>query len=95
MAKLTLEEKRRQSIYRQLYGKQSSSPVKVEEVSKPQTPTNQISLNQKASPIQKTQAIDSKYLKNDLQKVLMLSTAAIAIQLLLFFAQRNHLINFY
>lgn len=93
MAKLTLEEKRRQSIYRQFYGKQTISLPKTEK------PTNQTIINNVAYQPTTTLtshnllASDTKYLKVDLLKVLALSTTAIVIQLILFFAQKNHLIK--
>lgn len=95
MPKLTLEEKRRQSIYRQLYGKQSYN-----QQSLPKKPEANISsvkqtFTPSILPTTNNQLIDSKYLKADLLKVAIFSAIAVSIQVFLFIAQRNHLINLY
>lgn len=95
MAKLTLEEKRRQSIYRQLYGKQTyTNPVRTEKAPDSKSSTSKVSYQ--ITPAIHTQVVtDTKYLKSDLLKVFVLSSAAIVIQLVLFLAQKNHLINLF
>lgn len=93
MAKLTLEEKRRQSIYRQLYGKQTVSLPKTEHTTT-QTTINKVTYQPSVNlTLNNLQAGDSKYLKVDLLKVVALSSAAIVIQFILYFAQKNHLIK--
>ena len=93
MAKLTLEEKRRQSIYRQLYGKQAISLPKTLQ-STTQATINKVTYQPSANLTSHNMlAGDSKYLKVDLLKVVALSSAAIVIQFILYFAQKNHLIK--
>lgn len=89
MAKLTLEEKRRQNLKRQLYGKDSFQEPKTHVVDTNsntiKTPTT---LNER---VENTENGD--YLKRDLTKILIVSIAAIIIQFALFWALNHHLIT--
>ncbi|MBI3485976.1 hypothetical protein HY025_03450 [Candidatus Daviesbacteria bacterium] len=88
MSKLSLQEKRLQTLRRQLYSKPIVKENKIYETVKDSTPIIQIST-------QPLNIAEISYLRVDLLKVLILSTLAIGTQLLLYFASRNHLINLY
>ncbi len=81
MGKITLEERKLQTLYRQLYGNLSSTKAVVQEpVKLKQTITN-LKTNHSA--------LDLSYLKRDLQRILILTLFALTIQLLLYLGAKN------
>ena len=80
MAKLTLEEKRLQTLRNQLMGK-PASPGRSHSSAKNQEPVKVSSFSQTSTH---TQAMEINYLKVDLFKVLILTLLALGIQLSLF-----------
>ncbi len=92
MAKLTLEEKRLQQIRMQLFGKERQIQIKgktsnykqtsIEEVSK--TPTITQSTNNLG---------EARFLKQDITKVIVLSSIAVSAQFLLYYLSLQGVIN--
>jgi hypothetical protein len=84
VANITLDQKRLEALRRQLQGKTSLPTVQKEKTS--------AGSEQKA--VSKPIATESTdYLGRDLKKILILSTAAVAFQLILFFSLNYHLFN--
>lgn len=99
MPKVTLEEKRLETLRRQLYGKAQKSDVgnQKSEV-KTQQPTNDNQYSMSNPPPVTLQSptqslVDSNYLRKDLTKIFYLSSLALGTQLLLYFLTKNHLVN--
>jgi len=90
MTKLTLEQKRLQKIKQQLFGKE-------DRVITPKIQSApQIIKDIKISPVSSGGSIisqDANYLKRDLAKIGILTSAAIMIQFLLYFLIQRNLIN--
>lgn len=86
MAKIRVDEKRLESLRRQLYGK--------EKISLPQKYTaTKVALEGTATPKVQVTTHDLGYLKNDLTKIFILSAFAIGFQLILYFLSLKNLIN--
>lgn len=94
MAKLTLEQKRLESLRRQLYGKTQAKQDHKE--IKPQTKPaiNFNSMVQVTKESQKNTDSDQISLRFDLTRIFIFSMLAIALQVILFLAIKNNLINF-
>lgn len=107
MSKQSSQEKRLQTLKRQLYGggdQQSRfSEKKAESSAFSAVPPKAVTKSDLASFSTgnislATQSVSTKmentsYLKNDLTKILILSSLAIATELILFFTTKNHLVN--
>lgn len=97
MPKLTLEEKRKEILRRQLYGKEVYSP-KSDKVT-PVKPQAQVNTNRSFSianyqtPTATSENISVSYLTSDLVKILIFSSLVIAFQIILHFAISNQLIR--
>lgn len=92
MPKLTIEERRIQTLRQQLQGKQV-----IQSFSQPKKDEDNSSKVSFSLPSTQTTTIhpikDTTYLKNDLLKILILSTLAIGTQVLLLLASNNNLVN--
>ncbi len=87
MPRLTLQEKRLETLKRQLSGRMVETKV----YSRPNEPNH---VQHAATTTFSHQAVeDTSYLQRDLLKIAALTTGALVIQFLLFFASRNHLLN--
>ncbi len=97
MAKLTLEERRIQTLRQQLLGKHRLviPTQKTKDDPKTTTKSNTFNLSESLDkPSTGTGTTTSAtYLKNDLFKILLLSSIAIGAQILLLYAANNNLIN--
>lgn len=95
MAKLTFQQKRLIALKRQLYGGEKphiyQSGKQAESVSSHSG--NTFAKIAASTPVYTMQVEDVSYLKKDMTKILILSSLAISIQLILYFANQNHLIN--
>lgn len=93
MPKLTIQERRIQSLRQQLQGKQisfSSSESKKNDISRDKV---SFSLPSIESSTSHSSIKDTVYLKNDLLKIMLLSFLAIGAQIILLVASNNNLIN--
>lgn len=86
MAKIRVDEKRLESLRRQLYGKQNF------ELPKKYTATK-VASDDTPTPKVQVATQDLGYLKRDLTKILILSGFAIGFQLILYFLSLKNLIN--
>lgn len=95
MSKLTLQQKRLIALKRQLYGSEKPRMQQSGKQSESISSHSQNSFAKIASstPVYATQFEDISYLKKGLVKILLLSSLAITIELILYFANQNHLIN--
>jgi hypothetical protein len=100
MSKLTIDQKRLDTLRRQLYGKEKNTDLNAVKKSDLQSaPT--LSINRDLPNISTTTkkpqnsitTQDLGYLKKDLLKVAILSLTAIAIQLLFYFTSLKNLLN--
>ncbi len=95
MAKLTLEEKRLQQIRMQLFGKETQTSKKGAPTSKVQT----VATTQDNSPIISSNSFNSsnlgeaRFLKQDISKVIILSSIAIGGQVLLHYLSIQGIVN--
>ncbi len=89
-------EKRLQLIRRQVYGKESESQRILESKNQstifPYDSSRFAEHNSRSHP--KTTTNDITYLHQDLLKILIFSSTAVGIQLVLFFLTKNGLLNF-
>ena len=94
MPKLTLEDKRRETLRRQLYGKEVASIKLPHKQSSPHQPENSgtFSLPDYQTVTTATQSTTA-YLTKDLTKVLTFSILAVTAQLTLYLSLQNHLIK--
>lgn len=86
MPKLTLEERRLQTLRSQLHGKSQIQ-------SKPEKQTHSTFSFQANQPSPAASKSDTLYLKKDLLKILILGTLAIALQICLYSLEAKHLIS--
>ena len=93
MAKLTLEEKKLEKIRLQLFGKQQNNQSKIKTVHLEKN----ISAEEITSTIKNStpsiHILEGTFLKRDLVKVLILSTAAIGTQFLLYYLSLKGIIH--
>lgn len=90
MTSVTLEEKRLRQLKQQLFGKEQPLPS--------QTPRYKLpnkSQLEDSKPHQTPTTLESINLRPDLTRIVILSAVAIAIQLSLFFADQNNLIQLF
>lgn len=80
-------EKRLQLLRRQVYGKNQSSAVSYQLSDEKQKKSDDRLTTESYS------ISDLTYLHHDLLKILLFSSLAIGIQLILFFLMRNHILN--
>lgn len=105
MTSVSMEEKRLKQLKQQLFGKEQSILSQVPKTESSSLPaqkgeqyTSKLQITkevQKSKQTYQTAIIDPISLKNDLIKILTFSLAALTIQLSLFFAARQGLINLF
>ncbi len=78
-------EKRLKFLRQQIYGRESVASNKQYVVSEEMTPKNTHTTNL---------LTDVTYLKGDLAKISLLASAALGMQILLYFLMKNHILNF-
>lgn len=90
MARVTLDQKRLEALRRQLYGKVDSEPpaYNFQQYNKEES-----SKNTQESKLEPEIKSEVAYLRKDLLKILSLSSLAMSVQLLLYLATRNNLVN--
>lgn len=96
MPKLTLEEKRREVLRRQLYGKEVSvvsSKQSAVSRSKHDHSAETFSYSEEKTPSTNSLLLTTNYLTSDLTRILIFSTLAIAIQISLYFLMQNNLVK--
>lgn len=104
MPKVTIDQKRLESLRRQLYGKSpEDKKQKVRTAHSSITQAETAIYNKEVTPATKspisanlTRESSNQtafYLKKDLTKILILSAIALALQTLLYFSLQNHLMN--
>lgn len=85
MAKITLEEKKLQVLYRQLYGNLGAPKNAVQEFGGSKQTTSNPKINHSS--------LDLSYLKKDLYRIFILTLFAFSLQLLLYFGAKNGFLN--
>jgi hypothetical protein len=95
MPKLTLEDKRRETLRRQLYGKEETFKVQSSQLaaSSSKAKDSQKTFSYSVAPTNSYQLTTANYLYKDLTKVILFSVLAIALQLSLYFLMQNHLVR--
>lgn len=101
MPKVTLDQKRLEMLRRQLQGKgeprakRSTSKLSESKTLSEAGLYNKVGFSQKIAdkPTYSSSESSATYLKRDLLKILILSSLAMSIQVLLYFAVRNNLLN--
>jgi hypothetical protein len=95
MAKLTLEEKRLQQIRMQLFGKERQIQTKGKASSYKQINIGEVSKTPTTSPstINPNNLGEARFLKQDITKVIVLSSIALGGQFLLYFLSLQGVIN--
>ncbi len=97
MPKLTLEQKRRETLRRQLYGKEVSTPkVSRSQTTNANNDTNEsktFSMIDYSTSTTHSELLTTNYLSRDLTKILIFSSLAIATQISLFLLLQNHLVK--
>jgi len=98
MPKLTLEQKRRETLRRQLYGREDTafktpknSTIKSSAQPAANVKTYSLSDYQPSTP--NSELLTSNYLTHDLSKVLIFSVLAIGAQFILFFLLQHNLVK--
>ena len=91
MPKLTLEDKRRETLRRQLYGKEESFSFtkKPQKSAETKTITRELAFTNSGS----TPAETTTYLYKDLTKVISFSVLALGFQLSLYFLMQNNILK--
>lgn len=103
MPQITLEEKKLQTLRRQLFGKQAPHLLdnkKIKSQPKEETsPKFTLRLDKITSTpqVSKAQSVvfDTNYLGKDLTKILILTSLALALQMLLYLGTKNNLIRLF
>ncbi len=94
MAKLTLQERRIETLRQQLKGKTLVIPTRE---NRSQQVDYSKTFTLESSPMREnsheTAAVSATYLRNDLLKIVTLTALAIGTQVALFFASKNNLVN--
>ncbi len=98
MAQISRQDKRLQALKQQLYGKEKVTPYKIEKLSTSKaadkdSSKNLFSVASAPTTVGTTSTSETIFLKNDLFKILILSLLAVGVEIVLFFAQQNHLIK--
>lgn len=89
MSRLTLEEKRKQTLHRQLYGVKNDLAKSL--INKQIQKTSQTFKLNPLSSIKTTDLQDAVFLKSELFKITILTAGALAIQAILLILQMNKL----
>ena len=88
----SLDQKRRETLRRQLYGKEVITP-KAQKTSADKSTHSAFSYTNVPESSVSQQTLTSDYLNRDLTRILIYSSIAVAMQLALFFAINSHLVR--
>lgn len=89
-------EKRLQLLHRQVYGRGSDTSIRPHADIPTHRPTDTLTYRYTDTPIHRSASpaiSDISFLHQDLLKILLFSSLAIGIQLLIFFLSKNHILN--